>query len=178
MMDKRGLAYGKALYSCVAEKDLSRCVEYSEALLRLFSSSPDGLAFLSSPKIDKNKKKAVLSSLLSNADLPVLSACLYVMADNSDLPEIITALHSFLSLAYKALGIRQGTVYSARRMEEGELKRLIAAMEKKLGAEVRLHNKIDSSLLGGIKVALDEKTYDYTLKSQLDALRTRLKGGQ
>ena len=154
-MDKRGLAYGKALYSCVQESELSSYAEFSEALLRLLKKTPEAMDFLSSPKVDKEEKKKVF-----------------------DLKELSDSLESFLDLAYKALGIYQGTVYSASKMKEEDVAKLAQALEKKLRAAVRLHNKIDSSLLGGYKVALGEKTYDYTLKSQLNALRTRLKGGQ
>lgn len=177
-MDKRGLAYGKALYSCVQESELSSYAEYSEALLRLLKKTPEAMDFLSSPKVDKEEKKKVLGELAKTVNLPILTDFLFVMADHSDLKELIDSLDSFLSLAYKALGICQGTVYSSRAMKEADVARLSEALEKKLGAAVRLHNKIDSSLLGGYKVALGEKTYDYTLKSQLNALRTRLKGGQ
>ncbi len=177
-MDKRGLAYGKALYSCLEESELSSYTEYCEALLRLLKKTPEAMDLFASPKVNKAEKKKVLGQLTKAVKLPTLTDFLFVMADNNDLKELSDSLESFLDLAYKALGIYQGTVYSASKMKEEDVAKLAQALEKKLGAAVRLHNKIDSSLLGGYKVALGEKTYDYTLKSQLNALRTRLKGGQ
>jgi F-type H+-transporting ATPase subunit delta len=48
------------------------------------------------------------------------------------------------------------------------------AFEKKLKAKIRLKTAVDKSLIGGIKVQIDDTLYDASLSQQLHALKQTL----
>ena len=43
--------------------------------------------------------------------------------------------------------------------------------------KLKLTQKVDPSLIGGIKIALDDKVYDASLKTKLNDLKKHLLGG-
>ena len=60
---------------------------------------------------------------------------------------------------------------------ECDLEKIESSFEAKY-KKVKLKNIIDYSLIGGLKVTLDGKVYDYSLKNRLDSLgATLLSGG-
>ena len=84
-------------------------------------------------------------------------------------------MDAFQSLVDEAKGRRQGIVYSSTPLSEKQIKELEQAFQKRNGYEVRLKNKVDETLLGGLKVALDGKVYDGSLKAKLLELQKTLK---
>ncbi|MCF0113484.1 MAG: F0F1 ATP synthase subunit delta, partial [Bacilli bacterium] len=51
------------------------------------------------------------------------------------------------------------------------------ALQKRVGGKVELKNEVDHTLLGGVKVALEGKVYDGTLRGKLNELQRQLQQG-
>ena len=79
-----------------------------------------------------------------------------------------------LSRAEIANAVPKAEVYSARALKVDELEKISAYITEKLGVEARLENKIDKSLISGIKIVCGDKVIDGSLKSRLDALKNSL----
>ena len=75
------------------------------------------------------------------------------------------------------LGVKEGIAYSAFPLSAEEKAALEEAFSRKLGAKVELMVVMDPHLIGGVKVALEGKVYDGTVKNRLSELRARLKNG-
>ena len=84
------------------------------------------------------------------------------------------ALTDFVSLLDEREGVRQIMVYTAVPLAEKEQEGLRAALAAKLGAEIRLKSTVDESLIGGVKVRIDDTVYDASLRCQLNALKHSL----
>jgi F-type H+-transporting ATPase subunit delta len=84
---------------------------------------------------------------------------------------------AFDSLVNEAEGVLEGLAYSAAPLTEKEL----AALEKAVGAsldkKVSLTNRVEPSLLGGVKVAVGDKVFDGSLERKLTDLRKKLLEG-
>jgi F-type H+-transporting ATPase subunit delta len=87
------------------------------------------------------------------------------------LPGILTA---YQDLCDEANGVQQISVQTAVPLSEAEEKALQEAFEKKLKAKIRLKTAVDKSLIGGIKVQIDDTLYDASLSQQLHALKQTL----
>ena len=88
-------------------------------------------------------------------------------------------LEAYVALADEHLGILRGQVVSARKLSDQDMERIRAALEKQYGRNVFLSNRIDPSVIAGIKVIIDGKVTDVTMKARIDAMRDALlKGGQ
>ena len=51
------------------------------------------------------------------------------------------------------------------------------ALQKRVGGKVELKNEVDHTLLGGVKVSLEGKVYDGTLRGKLNELQRQLQQG-
>ena len=86
----------------------------------------------------------------------------------------IDLLHGFLEYYYQARGRKLGTVYSARELDLRQLNTLEVAFTRKLGSSIRLENKIDKNLIGGVKVIIDGTVWDGTYKTKMAQLKQSL----
>lgn len=65
-------------------------------------------------------------------------------------------------------------VIAAQQIASPQEKKLAAALKKRLGREVRLHTRIDESLLGGAIVRAGDLVIDGSLKGRLERLGSAL----
>jgi F-type H+-transporting ATPase subunit delta len=73
-------------------------------------------------------------------------------------------------------GAALAKVVSAVELNESTQKSLKAALKNKLGRDVELSLKVDTSVIGGIKVSIGERTFDGLLSSKFSDIKTVLEG--
>jgi len=92
-----------------------------------------------------------------------------------ELPEFLHLARKEHLRAHRTL---EASVVSARPLASEERTRLMRALEKRWGTRVELRERVESSLLGGIRVQTDAWHYDATVRGRLDRLARRLVGSQ
>ena len=90
------------------------------------------------------------------------------------LPEIAAIFAHLKSEAERSIDV---TVTSAVLLSADQQKKLAAAVEKRLARTVRLHSKLDPSLIGGAVLRADDLVIDGSLKGRLDRLESELASG-
>ncbi|MCR4855705.1 MAG: F0F1 ATP synthase subunit alpha [Erysipelotrichaceae bacterium] len=83
-------------------------------------------------------------------------------------------VHEFLAFYYQTKGVVFGTAFSARKLSRINLRKLEAAFTSKLGKKIRLENKVDDSLIGGVKVIIGENVWDGSYKAKVEELKDSL----
>ena len=86
----------------------------------------------------------------------------------------IELIREFLTYYYQSRGIILGTVYSARELGPRELRSLEVAFSMQQEHNIKLENKIDPELIGGVKVVINENVWDSTYKAKINELRASL----
>ena len=61
------------------------------------------------------------------------------------------------------------------KLEENKIHEIEAALKIKNKVDVELINRIDPSLIGGIKVVIDNHIYDYSIQNELMSMKSQLK---
>jgi F-type H+-transporting ATPase subunit delta len=89
------------------------------------------------------------------------------------LPEIAAIFAGLKSESEKSIDVM---VSSAVEMSPDQQKKIAAALEKRLARAVRLHMKLDPSLIGGAVLRADDLVIDGSLKGRLDRLENELTG--
>jgi len=87
------------------------------------------------------------------------------------LPEIAALFEQMKSEVENAVDVE---VVAASALTSDQESRYAAALQKKLGRQVRLHTRIDNSLLGGAVLKAGDLVIDGSLKGRLDRLATEL----
>ncbi len=87
------------------------------------------------------------------------------------LPEITALFEQMKAEVENAVDVE---VLAASTLTPDQEKRYAAALQKKLGRQVRLHTKVDGSLLGGAVLRAGDLVIDGSLKGRLERLATEL----
>jgi F-type H+-transporting ATPase subunit delta len=87
------------------------------------------------------------------------------------LPEIAALFEQMKAEVENAVDVE---VVAATSLTSDQENRYAAALQKKLGRQVRLHTRVDGSLLGGAVLKAGDLVIDGSLKGRLDRLATEL----
>ena len=72
-------------------------------------------------------------------------------------------------------GIVRGVVYSPYSITDEEKQTLEETIGKKIGKTVRLDLKIDPELIVGVRVEVEGKVFDGSMKNRIERLKASLK---
>lgn len=172
-------SYASALFSLCKDKATRKAyADVLKSLSDLFKQEKDVATFLSSPEFSEEEKMTVLQKSLQNADeLVHLMPFLRTVISHHRISSFPAIVDAYVSLVNEELGILEGYVYSSSKLTPAQLEALQNGFYKKLGKKVVLKNILDPTLLGGIRVALNGKVYDSSVKGRLEELRHHLNQG-
>ncbi len=175
MPNSRYSSYGKALFELIGN-DKNELISYQKALEGVkkdLEKNPDLFTFLSSYAIPKEKQYLVVDELYGNS-LKHLSPFLKVLVNKRLFPKFDEIVLSFNEFANEALGKEEGIIYSASRLSHEELVSIEKTLSERIGKEVVLKERVEPSLLGGVKVFVNGKVFDGSLESKIEGLRKEL----
>lgn len=168
--------YAKALFELGREKNqldqiLTEIREFADAC-----KTNEALgSILAGSGFNPNDRKGVLAEVLKAMNLSGVSKrlleLLVARGRIVDLPQIVQELEAMIE---ESQGIRAGKVRSAVELSSEELTVLGAALAKRVGGKVRLSQVVDPSLLGGVVATVGGKTFDASLRSQLERFKNEL----
>ena len=80
----------------------------------------------------------------------------------------------FNSLVNEYRGVKEGLVYSAMPLSEKEIDHISKSISEVEKMPIELKNKVDPTLIGGIKVVINDHVYDGSIKHQIEDMRLSL----
>ena len=157
------------------ENIVESCYSEIKAINDELNNNPELARYMVSADYSSEEKKKKLQEVFNNdLDNSILHG-LFLVIDNLPKKHMeIELIHDFLDYYYQSRGIIFGTVYSAEKMTPQEISTVEAAFSHKLGKTIRVENKVDPDLIGGIKVTINESVWDGTYRAKLDDLRNQL----
>ena len=169
--------YAEALFQVAQSQNVLAEVSADlKELAKAFETTPELVSLLQAPKISSEKKKAMVSTILSNAQQAVVNT-LHLLIDKKRINELSLVAEEFQALAASAQGAAVATVFSTRTLTDAERAEISAAFAKLVGMEkLEITNVIEPSLLGGIRVQIGNYIYDSTVASKLEGLKRTLVG--
>lgn len=100
---------------------------------------------------------------------------LHALAENLRLALLPEIAAQFETLRAETENVVDVEVIAAREIGAPQQKRLAEALKRRLGREVRMHTRIDESLIGGAIVRAGDLVIDGSLKGRLARLGSALK---
>ena len=89
----------------------------------------------------------------------------------------LVLLHDYLTYYYHLRNTSFGTIYSARLLPVDQIEKVEKAISKQIERNVKLENKIDESLLAGVKVVINNVVWDGSYKAKLKIIKENLING-
>ncbi|MGM9942566.1 MAG: F0F1 ATP synthase subunit alpha [Erysipelotrichaceae bacterium] len=125
--------------------------------------------------IDKIQKvQCAFNNQLDNEVLSVF----FLQCEAIDRSHIeLVLLHDYLTYYYHLRDTSFGTIYSARLLPVDQIEKVEKAISKQIERNVKLENKIDESLLAGVKVVINNVVWDGSYKAKLKIIKENLING-
>ena len=167
--------YGDALFELAgAEGCDGRILEELDAVAALLRAEPAYLRVLDAPTLRREERCALLDEAVGGRVHPYLLNTLKLMAERGLAKGFFDAAAQYRKQYNGAHGILEARAVTAVPLSEGLRDRLAAALARATGKEIRLTCAVDGALLGGVRLELEGKELDGTVRHRLDALRRAL----
>ena len=170
-------SFSKGLVEIISSSDDSVKIEEEFLqVLQVLNSNTEALDVFRNFGIPADNKIEAISSIFSKMvtsitlDLITLTIS-QGYADN--LSDIEQQVSNYIA---EKRGAALAKVISAVELNDSTQNDLKAALKSKLGRDIELSLKVDSSVIGGIKVSIGERTFDGLLSSKFSDIQTVLEG--
>ena len=176
-MDSLYSRYANALLSIAQEEGKVEEYRNEIKIIRTSFMENDGIIhLLSSAFLEFEEKEKIIDNIYSNNDN--VKNFLKIIVKNRRANVIIKIFNEFVKKCNELLGIKDGIVYSVRKLSDSEIEQIEKGIKARLGHAVELENVVDEKLIGGIKVLVEDKIFDGSIKNKLERLKESLiKGG-
>jgi ATP synthase F1 delta subunit len=168
-------AYGTALFEAARDRAKMEIVaEELEALDRIFREEPLFFELVCSPSIDASGKKASLDRVLRGKVSEELMNFLFILIDKRRIGQFRRIVRAYRKQMDDSMNVSAGMIYSVEPLSEDRLKQFETETGKLLRKSVKLENLLDPALVGGVRIFIEGKLIDASIRKQLDELKERL----
>ena len=177
-MDELSTNYATALHGMLSPEQREEALSELEAICGDIDANEAFRRLLCSRSLSiPEKQKALEGVYATRIKTPHLLAFLKVLISHHRINRLHDVLSSYRRLIHEDLGVKEGIVYSATKLNANQIASINDAIAQRLGSKVSLSNVVDHRLLGGVKVAIDGKVFDSSLLAKLADLQRKLQGG-
>ena len=146
--------------------------EFSSAL----KSDLDVNAFFKSKTIEVEQKINLFSNAVSSSMNEILFEVLKVVIENDDINLIPHIANNFVLLSKEKLNIAFVDVTSSADINSSHKDDIKNSLSELINKQIKINFEIDSSLIGGLKIKVDDKLYDSSLQTKLENAKSKLVG--
>jgi F-type H+-transporting ATPase subunit delta len=169
--------YATALFELAREsKSIDRLEKDVDALAATLKESADLRDLISSPVYTRADQAAALKTIASRLAFGAeLTNTLGVMAANRRLFVLPRTIEAVKGLIAEARGEVSAEVTSARPLTDAQREELARALREKVGRTVKLEERVDEGLIGGLVVRVGSLMIDTSIRSKLARLHNAMK---
>ena len=175
-MTKTGKLYGDSLYELALERDVTQS-GYTRELLSelgavkaLFVQNPDYIRLLQEPSIPRKTRLGLIDQAFGTQVDEYLVNFLKLLCEEELLSEFSGCEEEYRQRFQKDNNIAEAHVVSAIALSEEQKAALKAKLEEVWKKEIILVTKTDPSLMGGMKVEIEGRQLDGSVRSRLERL--------
>ena len=170
--------YAQALSQTVKTTDeLAQVCRDLDAVAQVVSGSDALEHVVKSPRIATVQKLAVVNELATRLGTSqIVKRFLAVVADHGRLAILPEIARRIAEISDERAGVRRVELRSATALDDDVRARITRALQQASGGRVRIVEKVDPSLIGGMVAKIGTEVFDGSLKSRLQQMRARLMG--
>ena len=166
-MTETGKRYGTSLYELAAEEGLTERILAELDVAVNAMQEPGYLRLLMTPSVPKKERCALLDQAFAQAH-PYLVNFLKILCEAGILPELPACARAYRDRYNQDHNILEVTAVSAVGLQE--------KLQRVTGKTITLTEKVDPSVLGGLRLDLGGTRLDGTVQGRLERLRNEISG--
>lgn len=169
-----GKLYAQALFELSLESEsLENVCSELKQCREIFDENPQLVKLLSSPVILKTEKHEVINKIFGESGMVHDFICL--VTDKNRISYFGKITDAFIEHYNQHNNITEMTVITSIPLKPDLKARLIKKLEQKSGKTVKLNERVDPSIIGGIILRMGNSQIDNSIKGRLDAVAQQLK---
>lgn len=170
------MTYGEALFQAATDLGLTDEVRNElKGITEIFEKTPEFYDFLKAGNIRAKEKKQILDKAFEGRVCAAVKNFLYVLVDKGRIGSFTQILKEYEKLLNHADGCASGSIISAQPLKPEQLARFEEETSKLLRQKVRLEPEVDISLIGGVKILVEGKLIDTSIRTRLAEMADALK---
>ncbi|GIV58122.1 MAG: ATP synthase subunit delta [Rhodothermaceae bacterium] len=170
--------YAQALIDEASQEGQRAAVDADVAMLReVLTTSRELQLFFRNPAISRERKQAAVKALFEGRVAPLTLRFLHLLIEKRREALIDEVLAAYQDLRNEQEGIVEAEARVALPLDPASEQALVKALERMTDRRVRVYQKQDPALLGGLVVRVGDTVYDGSVRHQLATLRARLEHG-
>jgi F-type H+-transporting ATPase subunit delta len=130
--------------------------------------------FFVAPVIDRAEKERVLREAFEGRVEEIALNTLLLLVRKRRETLLGAILAEYRSLQLSARGAEKLRLTSARQLDDGEVKALVAQLERRYGKKFEVTRVVDPAVIGGVRILMGDRRIDATIAGRLDALAREL----
>jgi ATP synthase F1 delta subunit len=170
------LTYSQALFD--AARDVGKIdgigKEY-KAVSQIFADNPSLRKLFLVPTLSAQQKKEAARQIFENRISEELLNFLYILIDKRRIGVWDSIGKEYEKLVWERDGYSKGILYTAVPIDPKRHKALEEKTGSMFGKKVKLENRIDKSIIGGLMIFVEGKLIDASVRSRLDSMKQRMK---
>lgn len=173
-MDAIASRYAESLFDLAKEENAIEV--YQKDIIKVSDVFEDDVfvQFFSHVAVQDDDKINILKKSFQNQISEYVLNFLMLLVKKRRMRYIRQICQHFQFLCNDYFGIKVGKVYSAYALTDEQIHNIENAMSQKMEKKVQLRMVVDESLIGGIRVEIDNHIYDDSLSYKLESLRKEL----
>lgn len=173
-MDSVNKIYAQSLFDLAKEENSIELYQKDMKTIHEVFMNESFVKFFSHVTLKDEIKINILKESFSNQISAYVFNFLLLLVKKRRIKHIVGICKEFQSLCNKHFGVKEGILYTAYPLTDNEITEIEKAMSSKVNNKVQLRMVIDESLIGGIKVDIENHIYDNSLSYKLESLKKEL----
>lgn len=177
-MTRTAKLYGDALYELIRDEgaaaDPKNVLDELDGVLAVFAENPDYLRLLSTASLAKDERCGLLDEAFRGKIAPYLLNFLKLLCEHGYLRQLKGCAQEYRLRYNEDNGILAATAVTAAPLTPILREKLIRKLEQTTGKQIDLKVKVDPRVLGGVRLEMEGRQLDGTVKNRIDQLRRQL----
>jgi F-type H+-transporting ATPase subunit delta len=170
--------YTKALFQLAREAGEEEKVGQEVEQFYSAYSQTELQQVLTNPAFGLDVRKRILRRVTESQQLSALTShFLSLLSDRDRLPHLAGIVSCYRRLLNEVKGRVEAKVVSASALGTEQVEQLRGRLRAISGKDVILEQETDASLLGGLRIELEGKIYDGSIRTQLENMKQRIARG-
>lgn len=164
--------YAKGLFLAASEKSKTDAImEEAKELVSLFDREKDFSDLLCSPAVSGDEKKQIIQNVFNERISKEMTNFLMILVDKGRVRHLPRIVRQYERLLLESHGLSRGVIYSAVKLSPEKLSSFEEKTSSLIGKKTRLENRVDKSLIGGVRIFVEGRLIDASVKKRLSDMK-------
>ena len=175
MEERISKKYAQALFQWAKEKDKASDLYHELSTVAALMESDKSFAmFLRNPVIASKQKADLIETSFGKYLQPITMKSLLFLVHKRRINFLIEIVYALEGIYNQSENILQAKLTSSIELNKHQLSSLAQHLKLRLRKQVEVKESVDPKLLGGFKIQMDDRIYDFSISSQLKKIKLHI----